>query len=103
MKLRLSCAICELESHELQVGLAPLRWPMNEGGMRRVVLDQNPKWYRILCSRHLSSRPRSKPDTIIKRRSVLSILNQLLHHGYSRSKYAAEIISLLPDCQQPTS
>lgn len=85
-----------LESHRLEVQLAPLNPRLrnfNNGGMKRVVADRNADWYRKFCARHLSSRKRNhrKPDTKIKRANILRILNRLAQGLPSRSKYAAEL------------
>ncbi len=86
----------ELESHRLEVQLVPLNPRLrnyNEGGCKRVVASRNPRWYATLCSRHLSSRKRNhrKPDTKIKRRSILRILRRLCDERPSVSKYAEEL------------
>lgn len=71
--------LSQLESHQLQVVLVPLNPRLrnyNEGGCKRVVADQNPKWYRQFCARHPSSRGvrRGKFDTCIKRLNTLRAL-----------------------------
>jgi hypothetical protein len=88
--------LAELESHQLQVCLVPLspsRRGYNEGGMKRALMDRNPKWYRDLCLRFPSSRVRRhrKPDTRIRRRDILRILTRLAMGLRSRSKYADEL------------
>lgn len=85
-----------LEAHRLEVQLAPLSPRLrnyNEGGMKRVVVDAPPTWYRKFCGRHLSSRGsrRGKPDTLIKRANVLSTLRVLAAGRRTWSKYADEL------------
>lgn len=89
----------ELESHCLRVELVPLNPRMrnwNEMGMKRVVTDEPPKWYRRLCQSHTSSRAirRGKHDTRIRRANVLSLLRVLTTRGRSWSKYADEILAI---------
>ncbi len=86
----------ELESQRLEVQLVPLNPRLrnyNEGGCKRVVVSKSPRWYSALCGRHLSCRKRNhrKPDTKIKRRSILRILKRLCDGKPSISKYAEEL------------
>lgn len=88
----------ELEAHRLEVQLAPLNPRLrnyNEGGMKRVVVDAPPRWFRKLCQAHTSARGtrRGKQDTRIRRANVLSLLRVLIQQGHSRSKYAPEILA----------
>lgn len=87
--------LAQLESHQLQVVLVPLnpqRRGYNEGGCKRVLADQNPKWYRQFCARHPSSRGvrRGKFDTCIKRLNTLRALQQIIA-GKPAGKYEAEL------------
>lgn len=89
----------ELESTRLEVCLAPLRSDRrgySESGMKRVALSRNCNWYRAFTARHLSSRVRQhkKPDTKIKRRNVVRLLERLCAGRPSRSKYVDEILGL---------
>jgi hypothetical protein len=70
----------ELEASSLEVVLVPQKRRSNEGGMIRVAVNKNAKWYRDLCAANLSSRKRKNtaPDTLIKRAHVLRTLTQLL-------------------------
>lgn len=86
----------ELESSRLEVQLVPLNPKLrnyNEGGMKRVASSKNALWYRQFCGRHLSSRKRNhrKPDTKIKRASIIRILRRLCDGKPSTSKYSAEL------------
>lgn len=87
MTEELRCALEEmlndLEAHKLEVQLAPLNprlrgW--SEGGMKRVVVDAPPRWYRKMCGENLSQRAvrRGKPDTVLKRKNILRSLRRLL-------------------------
>ncbi len=85
MNRSLQLMLDELESHQLQVILVPLnpqRRGWNEGGMKRVVADQPPAWYRLFCRDHVSSRGirRGKFDTKIKRANVLRALGQMVRN-----------------------
>lgn len=87
----------ELDSHRLEVQLAPLNPKMRnytEYGMKRVVTDRPPAWYRQLCQRHTSSRAvrRGKQDTRVRRATILGVLRRLVAGQRSCSKYAAEIL-----------
>lgn len=86
----------DLEAHRLEVQLAPLSPRLrgyNEGGMKRVVVDAPPKWFRKFCGRHPSSRGtrRGKFDSKIRRANVLSTLRVLASGRQSVSKYADEL------------
>ncbi len=84
----------ELEANMLQVQLAPSRRSdRREHDMIRVVVDYPPKWYRVFCNRHVSSREvrRGKFDTKIKRANVLSTLRVLSEGRSTPSKYADEL------------
>ena len=86
--------LSELESHQLQVVLAPSRRrDRRETDMIRVCADKNPPWYSRLCGQHLSSRGsrRGKPDTRLRRQNILRQLRLLAEGGVSRSKYAPEL------------
>ncbi len=92
---RLREMLNELESNQLRVELAPLNPKLrgyNEGGMKRVVTEYPPKWYRIFCGRHASARGvrRGKFDTKIKRKNVIRSLIQLIS-GVPAGKYGDEL------------
>lgn len=96
MNERLNIMLAELESSRLEVMLVPLNRNLrgwNEGGMKRVVCDRPPNWYRALCGRFPSSRVRNKkhPDTRIRRQNILSVLGRLAQGKGSVSKYAEEL------------
>lgn len=86
----------EFESSQLVTILAPCKRHVNEGGCIRVNASVNCTWYRRLCAKFPSSRGtrRGKLDTRIKRRNVARLLETLLTHGHSRSKYAGEIVAI---------
>lgn len=93
---RLTEMLNELEATQLRVELAPLNPRLRnytEGGMKRVVVEVPPRWYRLICRKHPSSRGvrRGKFDTKIKRQNVIMLLWRLSRAVPSRSKYAAEI------------
>lgn len=94
MMTALEQALIDLESHRLTVALAPLRRPANPEGRRRVLIDQNPKWYRELCSRHAVYRGKRKQSTRVKRRDTLRVLGRLAEGRRTWSKYAPEILLL---------
>lgn len=86
----------ELESHRLEVQLVPLNPKLrnwSEYGMKRVVCDKPPAWYRKHCQAHTSSRAvrRGKHDTRIRRAGVLRLLSRLIAGQPTTSKYADEI------------
>ena len=85
--------LAELESHRLEVALVPARHPRHETHYVRVVIGQNPSWYRRLCAANPSSRRRAKtaPDTRIRRANVLAVLGKLAEGKTTRSRYAAAI------------
>jgi hypothetical protein len=88
----LQLMIDEFESQRLVVTLFPAPNPAFLGHMVRCVIEQNAPWYREYCHDHPSScRGRY---TRIKRFGVLSVLNQLVSRGSSRSKYAVELVEV---------
>jgi hypothetical protein len=98
MKLQehLEIMLSELESHRLEVCLVPLNPKMrgyNDGGCKRTLLDQNPRWYRSLCAEHASSRGarRGKFDTRIRRQNIERVLARLIAGKKSWSKYADDL------------
>lgn len=81
--------LCELESSHLEVILVPQRRFTNEGGMVRVAVSRNCKWYRAFCRANPSSRVRrnSAPDTRIKRFRTVAALGAMIageHSTYYR-------------------
>lgn len=85
----------ELASRRLDVVLVPSpveHWPTNR--QRRVVCERNPAWYRELCkqyeSRRTRPRRRRKPDTLIKRQSVLRALAEI-EDGRVETEYAKRV------------
>lgn len=89
--------LAELESHQLQVCLAPSkRHDRRDHDMIRVCLDKNPRWYSKLCYDNPSSRGvrRGGPDTRIRRQNILRVLRRLCSGQPSRSKYAPEILRI---------
>lgn len=89
----LELMLAEMESSCLEVVLVPCRREVNSGGCIRVALSKNCDWYRRFCGRHLSSRVRNRalPDTKIKRRAVVRLLNKLIAGRPTFSKYADEL------------
>ncbi len=90
----------ELEDHKLEVMLVPLNprgRNYNEGGMKRVVCNKPPCWYRDLCNRYPSSQGvrRGKFDTKIKRRNILALLKRLSRGLTTTSKYLPELQRLV--------
>lgn len=86
--------LCELESHQLQVILAPSRRSdRRETDFIRVCADKNPPWYSRMCAKYPSSRGirRGKHDTILKRANVLALLARLSRGLPTTSKYGAEL------------
>lgn len=66
------------------------------GGMIRVAEQQNVYWYRQLCDRYQSTRRRKsfKSDTKIKRKRVMTIINNLINGKIPNSIYTDDIISI---------
>ncbi|HLP00608.1 MAG TPA: hypothetical protein VK163_01185 [Opitutaceae bacterium] len=85
--------LAELSAHRLEVALVPARVQRHETHCVRVAVAQNPRWYRRLCAAHPSSRRRAKraPDTRIRRRDVLALLERLAAGQATRSRYAAAL------------
>lgn len=85
----------ELESSQLEVMLVPQRTFTNHGGMVRVAVSRNVKWYRDFCGRFPSSRVRKNCafDTRIKRRDVLRVLRGALA-GRSVSSYVPALLGV---------
>jgi hypothetical protein len=85
----------ELEASQLEVALVPQRRFTNHGGMVRCAIQKNAKWYRDYCAAHPSSRVRKNlaPDTRIKRRDTLRVLQAIIQGG-SRSKYVPALLAI---------
>lgn len=95
LRNELSEMLNELESYRLEVALVPQKRFTNEGGMIRVAVCQNAKWYRDFCAAHLSRRVRRKAatDTRIKRAGTVRALVAMLA-GDWRSDYCATIAAI---------
>jgi hypothetical protein len=92
-KHALEIMLAELESHRLEVCLAPSRrHDRRDWDMIRVCLDTPPRWYSKFCAAHTSSRGirRGKHDTRIKRANTLRALNQMLA-GVPAGKYEPDL------------
>ncbi|HQF38821.1 MAG TPA: hypothetical protein PK322_06860 [Opitutaceae bacterium] len=85
--------LAELESHRLEVALVPARHPRHEMHFVRVVIGQNPPWYRRICAANPSSRRRAKtaPDTRVRRANVLAVLGSLAAGKPTRSRYVSAL------------
>lgn len=70
----------ELESSQLVVVLVPQKRHTNEGGMIRVAVSRNCRWYRVFCAKNPSTRKRrnSAPDTAIKRFRTIDALTKMI-------------------------
>lgn len=79
-RLTLRAMLEELESHRLEVCLAPAPTPMHSGHMVRVRCDINPRWYRDFCATFSSGRGwrRGKADTVIRRQHTARALRAML-------------------------
>lgn len=88
----LELLLADLESHQLVTVLVPCKRECNEGGMIRVNMSVNPKWYRDLCSRHPSSRGvrRGRFDTKIRRRNIVRALERMIEDK-DGGKYGEEL------------
>ena len=92
----LEIMLAELESHRLEVCLAPSRrHDRRDWDMIRVVCDTPPKWYRKFCDKHPSSRGarRAKFDTRIRRFNVLRALGQMVE-GRPAGKYEPDLLQI---------
>jgi len=94
--MALELLLADLESNRLEVALVPQKRHTNEGGMIRVCMSKNCRWYREFCARHSSSRVRNhrKHDTRIKRADTVRLLERLIAGAATRSKYAEELLSI---------
>lgn len=97
----LELMLIELESNRLEVGLAPCKYPCNEGGCVRVAFSRNATWYRRFCAQYGSSRRRNKKhhDTRIKRAHTIRVLNRLIEGQPVRSQYAPALLSIAEKMQ----
>lgn len=91
----LSEMLSELEAYRLEVALVPQKRFTNVGGMIRVAVCQNAKWYRDFCAAHSSRRVRRKAasDTRIKRAGTVRALVAMLS-GEWRSDYCATLAAI---------
>lgn len=97
MSRKLQFMLCELESHQLTVILAPSkRHDRRDWDMIRVCVDKSPRWYAHFCSAHESGRKnkRAKHDTLIKRRETLKALNRLIEGRALGTVYEERILAI---------
>lgn len=87
--------LCELEGNQLVVMLVPQKWHTNEGGMIRVAVSKNAKWYRDFCKAHPSSRKRrnNAPDTRIKRFRTVAALQAMIS-GTRSTYYHQQLLTI---------
>ena len=82
----------ELRTNHLEVGFLPLDFGLHRGEkIQRYAAEENVDWYKTLCRcypRPNQSRWRRKPRTSIKRQYIIKMLQRMIKHGRSRSKYA---------------
>jgi hypothetical protein len=66
------------------------------GGMIRMAISRNPVWYRALCNKYPSSRGRErrKPDTRVRRRNILRLLQRLANGEHVRSAYLPDLLHI---------
>lgn len=92
----------ELERRQLRVELAPSRVPevAARGGMIRVVVERNPRWYRDFCAAYPKNRRRprrkNKPDTKIRRGLTLRALREI-EGGRCQTVYAERLIPFVDE------
>lgn len=95
---KLHYLLCELESNQLQVCLAPSKRAINEWDQIRVALSRNASWYQKFCAAHTSKRGvrRGRQDTIIRRQHTLRALERLIANKPKGGIYEERILELLP-------
>lgn len=88
----LELLLADLESNRLVTVLVPCRRECNEGGMIRVNMSTNPKWYQKVCASHPSSRGvrRGKFDTRVRRANIIRALQRMID-GKDGGKYGEEL------------
>lgn len=65
-----------------------------DGGMIRVATIQNPGWYKNMCldfPRPGRGGKKKNPRTIIKRKETIRLIERLVKHKNSKSKYASYV------------
>lgn len=73
---------------------------VNDDGRKvRAVTSQNVEWYQELCLAYPSTRIRKNlsPDTKIRRKNVVRVLERLIATGKSLSMYAGDLIAVATD------
>jgi len=90
--------LAELAECRLEVCLVPSKIPecASDGGMIRAVCSINPIWYSELASQHpkANQRVRKKPQTSIRRGSVISTIKCMIKNKKSKSKYAEFLLDV---------
>ena len=103
MELRQTLAIMlrQLKNERLDVVLVAAPDARHSEHKIRTVQNENPWWYRELCSRHTKRRSSNRKrvgkthhDTKIDRRRTIQALTTLVGGGVSVSIYADEILQL---------
>lgn len=88
----------ELLENRLEVSLLPSEDADNakDGRMIRAAYNQNPLWYKTLCSNHIRSGTENNknPKTIIKRRNVLQLLANMVKNKKSCSSYTDYLVDI---------
>ena len=90
--------LVELAECKLEVCLVPSKIPESaaDGAMIRIVTSINPSWYSELASMYpkVNQRKRKKPQTSIRRDSIISAIACMIKNKKSNSKYACFLLAV---------
>lgn len=104
LHIALSWVLEDMQEQRLQVVLIPAPEPQHPTHMVRNAITQNPEWYRELCKTYETHRtcPRKRkhPDTRLKRRNIIRILERLISVGSSSSKYTEDLLKIAEEYYQ---
>jgi hypothetical protein len=88
----------ELRRTRLSVVVVPAPDPKHQGHKIRVVDEQNPWWYREICSRYPSRSKSHKKNpqkhTRVKRRNILAVLEKMVSVQRTSSSFEQDILEM---------
>ena len=97
----------QLKNQRLEVGLFAAEEQKHCGHKIRGVNNENPEWYKELCSRHTVNRTNKRKrygkkhhDTKISRKRIMETLGRLGDGKESKSIYAEELLELAKEVKE---
>jgi len=107
LRLTLNIMLGQLKRQRLEVGLFAAEEQKHCGHKIRGVNNENPEWYKELCSRHTVNRTNKRKrygkkhhDTKISRKRIMETLGRLGAGKESKSIYAEELLELAKEVKE---